>query len=837
MEWYCLNIKIVLLALIGVSGLAYLLVPEQIYKRFRVVFIVFLAILAVLSFGTYIRFGEYFHGNKIHYHDVAHYYFGSKYSQELGYTNLYRCICLADYEILQDAGHSMPDEMKHFEIRHLEDGTLRPLEDIVSDPDDRRKCMDGFTPARWAQFKQDVSDYYRVQNHYNLYDRCGDRGFNGSPFWSLYAGSLANLLPVKSFWLIAASWLDIMFLAAGFLLLGFAFGVETALMSVVFYFSIFFNNNHFIHFSFLRYDWMGITLAGLALLKLRRYRLSGVFLGLAAAIRLFPMLLILGPGIKFIADLITHKKADRSLLRFALAWLLTLIVTVSLSMAVYGPERYGEYFDKLKIHSHLKTSTRIGLEYVIHQYRGDTLANTVDSLFGEKAALAYRSDESVRTQRVVIRWSIVAGMFILLVFAFRKQEEHESALLSCVPAFLLLNLTVYYCVFFVILIPLLLSRKTPRAGAFLWMIFALSSLAMYGPLLEGNVSDSRINEQSSLLLFVMVLSITLSYALRDTRLAERLKKMLEDTVIFCKLRRRFILSLIAFALIIIVSIPIIVRLNENTPVMEDWQRAFLLLKENGFNTSNDLVIVSPFSSYREFTPAMTSIGDIRFLDDPAANSYWKWNRVWIISEPALFDENSFITRPYRLSQSWISDGGILHHPVRVLMYTFENPMKSGYKLSRNLDRATVSMETDKGSIDCPLEKSGRFVCSKENDWNYVGMDTQIFMGRNRSGIWIHPAEKSINLHYPEAPMGERLSIETGLTDFAVMLPDGAPVILDVYVSGDLLESIIQPNSPGWCEHSLDTSRYCGQSVNLEFRVHSENTGRRHFMMNGEVLHK
>ena len=58
-----------------------------------------LGALASLAAIAYLNFFS-FHGERtfVHYHDVAHYYLGSKYFRELGYANLYTAMLRAEAE-------------------------------------------------------------------------------------------------------------------------------------------------------------------------------------------------------------------------------------------------------------------------------------------------------------------------------------------------------------------------------------------------------------------------------------------------------------------------------------------------------------------------------------------------------------------------------------------------------------------------------------------------------------------------------------------------------------------------------------------------------------------
>ena len=56
-----------------------------------------LALTAIVSAAGWWNFGAFhFGGGFLHYHEFFHYYLGSKYFRELGYTGLYDCVALAE---------------------------------------------------------------------------------------------------------------------------------------------------------------------------------------------------------------------------------------------------------------------------------------------------------------------------------------------------------------------------------------------------------------------------------------------------------------------------------------------------------------------------------------------------------------------------------------------------------------------------------------------------------------------------------------------------------------------------------------------------------------------
>jgi hypothetical protein len=64
----------------------------------RSVLLAVLAVAAVLSVAVYLDFGVFRYGTYLNEWDFYHYYLGSKYAPELGYTRLYGATLLADRE-------------------------------------------------------------------------------------------------------------------------------------------------------------------------------------------------------------------------------------------------------------------------------------------------------------------------------------------------------------------------------------------------------------------------------------------------------------------------------------------------------------------------------------------------------------------------------------------------------------------------------------------------------------------------------------------------------------------------------------------------------------------
>ncbi len=137
-------------------------------------------VLAALSFGAYfdffnpnVRYPEYYHR-----HEFFHYYLGSKYSHELGYTRLYECTAIAEIELGRGA------EVRRRELRDLRVNLIKQVNDtyVVSDP---AQCKSHFSPAKWEAFKKDVDWFYGTARGSYWENMQKDHGYNPPPVWTM----------------------------------------------------------------------------------------------------------------------------------------------------------------------------------------------------------------------------------------------------------------------------------------------------------------------------------------------------------------------------------------------------------------------------------------------------------------------------------------------------------------------------------------------------------------------------------------------------------------------------------------------------------------------------
>lgn len=236
-----------------------------------------LAILSVVNYSNYFAF----HGERVfvHLHDVAHYYLGSKYYDELGYGDLYTAMLRAEAE-------NHDNRFKALEARDLTTYKRVHVRELLrrSDPVKAR-----FSAQRWLQFRLDA-EYFRegLGPHYGKV--LLDHGFNPTPVWALGGGLLTRQVPAGSargiLWLTL---LDPFLLALTFTCVLWAFGRQAALLAIFFFCIVFGSTFGWVGGAFLRYPWFFSVVCAFCCLKKRKYGLAGALLAVATMVRVFPI--------------------------------------------------------------------------------------------------------------------------------------------------------------------------------------------------------------------------------------------------------------------------------------------------------------------------------------------------------------------------------------------------------------------------------------------------------------------------------------------------------------------------------------------------------------------
>lgn len=318
--------------------------------------------LALAAYTGYYNWGNYHFRERIHWHEFFHYYIGSKYFPEVGYTHLYEAACVAEVE--QGFRHRVEER----EIRDLTRNELVPATYVLQDPERYKQGFARpFTPARWEAFKKDIA-YFRDGAGIEAWEHMlKDHGYNPSPVWNMGGSVLANLGPasdrlIRGF----LSWIDPALLLIAFALIVWAFGWRVACIAAIF----FGTNQPALYFwtggAFLRQDWLLSAIAGLCFLKRGHPLWGGAGLAISTLLRVFPVGFFVGIGLRLVWVLIRERRVDPMGAKIVAGAALATVILLPASSFVAGSARaWPVFFENTKKHSETPLTNNMGLRTVV----------------------------------------------------------------------------------------------------------------------------------------------------------------------------------------------------------------------------------------------------------------------------------------------------------------------------------------------------------------------------------------------------------------------------------------------------------------------------------------
>lgn len=395
-----------------------------------------LALLVVPAWLVHLNFLA-FHGTGqtrvyLHLHDVAHYYLGSKYFSELGYSGLYTAMLRAEAELYAD-------HFKAIEARDLENNALVHIRVLLmrSGPVKER-----FSPERWEEFQRDVA-YFRDALDAQYGDVLRDHGFNPTPVWALVGGTLANLVPGGSHrGILALALLDPVLQAAMFAAVAWAFGSEALLLSLIYFCIPFGASFGWTGGSHLRHLWLFGLVVGLSCLRRGRHAAAGALLSLASCLRVFPVMFLTGLSAKAVNELAVARRPSSGSVRLFALFSATGILLAGLSLTLpRGRQHWSEFRSNMRRHLEVEATNLVGLGEIV-AYDGGTFPTNEE----EAARSAAR-----RTLLYRIQLAIVLPLLIAFVVArARRDDEVSLLLLGSLVVFCTLSLASYYYVFLIV---------------------------------------------------------------------------------------------------------------------------------------------------------------------------------------------------------------------------------------------------------------------------------------------------------------------------------------------------------------------------------------------------
>jgi len=288
-----------------------------------------------------------------------------------------------------------------------------------------------------------------------------------------------------------------------------------------------------------------------------------------------------------------------------------------------------------------------------------------------------------------------------------------------------------------------------------------------------------------------------------------------------------IAALAVTALILIYTLVFYVRLNNGTPTNEDWKNAAAHIYNHWQKT--DYAAITPQWAYQ----GESAIKNLRQImtQSPQDESYPDTDRLWVISIHSRFDtgRDSMLDRPGVSLVEQKSFGA-----VTVDLLKFADAAKVKFDFVQHIDRAEVFVMKQKHKNPCGPMRNNRFTC-EPNSWSWVGQTHSFIGNAKRTVIWAHPIADSLNIQFYDVMVGTKLRINTALSLFAATLPEGTPVMMDVYVGGELMKTLEQPNSAQMQYFEIDLGKLSNHLRDIRFTIHTKNNGRRHFMFQAYTI--
>lgn len=406
-----------------------------------------------------------FHGRQadgqrvfVHLHELAHNYLGAKYYAELGYTDLYTAILRAEAELFNNHFRAIETrDLKTYQQVHIRSVLER------SDP-----VKASFSPSRWVAFKQEVS-YFRHALGPEYGKVLLDHGFNATPVWALFGRSLSQWVAAgSSFGMWCLTLLDLACIVAMCLAIGWAFGIEAALLSLLYLCVLFGAGFAWIGGALLRFGWLCGVVVGVCCLHKRHYAWAGVGLAVASGLRIFPVFFLLPLAWKAGVAVWRYRRLPRRYVKLFGTYAATVGLLLALTAGLpKGLEHWVDFGENIVFHHGHPAPNLVGLSQVLSlpQYEQN---EPLEGAGGVKTGGAQRpAEEKGWHVQVLI---LLSGFVVLGLIAShsRRQTDAQAAVGALPLLFVGLNLAAYYYVCLVLLV--LVWRNQPRALAVLFGI-------------------------------------------------------------------------------------------------------------------------------------------------------------------------------------------------------------------------------------------------------------------------------------------------------------------------------------------------------------------------------
>lgn len=382
---------------------------------------------AVLLLGALISCVNYFYashndGVYVHRWDVYHTVIGAKYFDELGYGELYRCSLVADAEETQRFTHVK-------KLRNLHSRRHEPRKEHLQG----NKCRDSFSEARWNEFKSDLKTFAPWMNRASWAKLFSDKGFNGTPFYTVLARALVAIQPLTHESLLRLSLIDPVLMVGAFAAVAWAYGANTAAIVAIFFCVFFPNRYEHMGGSILRFDYVAALIAGTACLKKERWGWAGALFAWATMVRVFPLVFAGAVVLKILVEVFETQKLSPQHRRFVISYGAgTLLMFVISLIALEGTfSNWLEWAEDMRIHNMKSAGFRVGFK---HLFMFD----------GELGHTSFGKMQRLFEERQAYYWIGVACLMGPILLSIRRLDTPTFAVLLGVCAFFTLTVATRY---------------------------------------------------------------------------------------------------------------------------------------------------------------------------------------------------------------------------------------------------------------------------------------------------------------------------------------------------------------------------------------------------------
>lgn len=454
------SVALIIKAILGLGAAPLVLVQHRL-KHWGPRLLLATSLLAALA---YFNFGTFHTGvGFIHYHEQFHYLLGAKYFPELGYDGLYAASLKAEAE-----GRGKKVDAKI--IRDLRNNrkTLRK-----KTRSHQQEVRQRFSAERWNSFCVDHEVLSHQLSARQFRTLRLDHGYNPTPAWTFLAAGLLKFVgPLGKSKVVALALLDPILLILLFAMLWRTFGRESMTLCLIVFGLAFLSRFAWVGGGFLRQDWLAALVVGVCLLKKERWLLAGLLLGLAGIMRIFPLVMLVGP-LAVVARQFLRREPKAWFYPFAAGLIGSLAVGLVLgALAGRGWQAWFEFFDNIQVHRQTWSANNVGFEnMLVHAY--DLLGRPVNTWFNFRGNADWlASAKSLSTTAPYLRVMTIAVWLGIVALASVNKTPFEASLRGIVAIFAAISLSCYYYAF-LLLLPLVGSR---RLTAFILLFGGLSGL-------------------------------------------------------------------------------------------------------------------------------------------------------------------------------------------------------------------------------------------------------------------------------------------------------------------------------------------------------------------------